>query len=134
MGKYEELLTRLRTVNDIQQSVSVLSWDQNTVMPKGGAEARARQMSTLSRLSHEMFTDEATGKLLEQAENEIDDIYESDEVSMLRVVKDDYEHLTKVPAQFVADYTRETSIGLEVWSKARAENDFAQFQPTLERL
>jgi carboxypeptidase Taq len=134
MGKYEDLLTRLRTVNDIQQSVAVLSWDQNTVMPKGGAEARARQMSTLSRLSHEMFTDEATGMLLEQAENEIDDVYESDEVSMLRVVKDDYAHLTKVPAQFVADYTRETSIGLEVWSKARAENDFAQFQPTLERI
>ena len=134
MGKYDELVERLRTVNDINNATGVLSWDQQTVMPPGGAEARARQMSTLARMGHELFTDDATGKLLEEAENEVDDTYDSDEVSMLRVVKEDYALATRIPASLVAEFTQVTTMAHETWAKARAASDFSQFEGTLTKI
>jgi carboxypeptidase Taq len=134
MNKYEALVERLREINNINNAVSVLSWDQQTSMPPGGAPARARQMGTLARIGHELFTDEATGRLLNEAENEVDDVYESDAVSMLRVVRKDYSEATRLPAAFVAEFTQLTALAHEVWAKARAASDFAAFAPTLEKL
>jgi carboxypeptidase Taq len=134
MGKYEALVERLREINNINNALAVLSWDQQTGMPPGGAEARARQMGTLARIGHEMFTDEATGKLLDEAENEVDDVYESDAVSMLRVVRKDYAEATRLPTAYVSEFTQLTALAHEIWAKARAASDFAAFAPTLEKL
>ena len=41
--KMEELRTRLIEVNDLNRANDILSWDQQTYMPPGGAEARGRQ-------------------------------------------------------------------------------------------
>jgi carboxypeptidase Taq len=35
---------------------AVLGWDQQTYMPPGGVAARADQLATLSKISHQMFT------------------------------------------------------------------------------
>jgi carboxypeptidase Taq len=44
----------------------LLGWDQQTYMPKGGAEDRGNTISTLSRMSHEKFTSEEMGSLIEE--------------------------------------------------------------------
>jgi len=43
----QELKTRLLEVNDLNSANALLSWDQSTYMPPGGAAARGRQMATL---------------------------------------------------------------------------------------
>ena len=43
--KYNELLGRLREIDDINMAVAVLGWDQTTYMPAGGGEARGRQLA-----------------------------------------------------------------------------------------
>jgi carboxypeptidase Taq len=136
MGKqYETLLEKLATVDDLRNATSVLSWDQETAMPEGGAEARARQMATLSRLSHEFFIDEQIGALIDGAASEYPDMpYESDEASMLRVVQKDYEELTKVPASYVAEFTKLTSLAHHTWAKAREAQDFSMFVDALKRI
>jgi carboxypeptidase Taq len=40
----------LGEVEDLNSAAGVLSWDQNTYMPKGGSEARGQQLATLARL------------------------------------------------------------------------------------
>ena len=64
--KLEQLKRHLMEVDDLQSAGSVLSWDQSTYMPPGGAPARGRQMATLGRLAHEKFTDPAIGRLLDE--------------------------------------------------------------------
>jgi carboxypeptidase Taq len=133
--KYQELVKHLGEIHNLNMASSVLHWDQQTQMPPGGAAARAAQMATLSRIAHEMFTSEQTARLLEAASGELDGAgYDSDEASLIRVVKQDYEDATKLPAEFVAEQTRVTALAHEVWAKARANNDFPSFQPTLERI
>ncbi len=133
-AKFEELKTRLLEVNDISSAAGLLYWDQSTYMPPGGAAARGRQMATLRRLSHEKFVDPAIGKLLDELvpyEERLD--YDSDEASLLRVTRRDYERATKIPSEFMAEVTSHTSESYQVWTEARPANDFERVRPYLEK-
>ncbi len=135
MSKYEELVTHLGEIQNVQASAAVLSWDQQVQMPPGGAEARSKQLSTLARLSHQMLTGEKTARLLDEAASEIDtDDYTSDEASMLRVAREDYDDATKLPGDFVAERARQVTLAHSQWEKARAESDFSLFEDALTRL
>lgn len=132
--KFQELKTRLIEANDIWSAAGLLHWDQSTYMPPGGAAARARQMATLDRLSHEKFTDPAIGKLLDALDPYQKSLpYDSDEASLLRVTRRRYERAIKVPAEFTAEITKHTSELYQVWTEARPANDFARVRPYLEK-
>ena len=49
------LLERLADIHNLDMANAVLNWDQRTYMPVKGSEARAKQLATLAKLSHEMF-------------------------------------------------------------------------------
>lgn len=133
--KYQALETHLRKVTAVNMSAAVLGWDQQVNMPEGGVMGRAAQLEALAALSHEMFTDEKTAKLLEAAEAELQgQPYDSDAASVVRVVKQDYADETKLPTEYVAEYARVTTEAHEVWAKARANKDYAAFAPMMERL
>ena len=132
--KFQELKTRLIEVNDISAAAGLLHWDQSTYMPSGGAAARARQMATLGRLSHEKFTDSAVGKLLDALEPYQKSLpYDSDEASLLRLTRRRYERAIKIPAKFTAEVTNHTSESYQVWTEARPANDFERVRPYLEK-
>jgi len=132
--KLQELKTRLIEINDLESAAALLSWDQSTYMPPGGAAARARQMATLGQLAHEKFTDPAIGKLLEDLRPYEESLpYDSNEASLIRVTRRNYERAVKVPPSFVARLSNHTSQTYEIWAKARPANDFAAVQPNLEK-
>lgn len=132
--KLQELRGRLREISDLRSATSVLYWDQTTYMPPGGAPARAQQVATLSRLAQEKFIDPALGKLLDDlAGYEAELPYDSDEASLIRITRREYERATKVPPQFVADFYGHVAESYEVWAKARPENDFAATFPYLQK-
>ncbi len=133
--RYKALVDYIEKLQDVRMAVSVLSWDQQTQMPRGGNSARARQLATLSRISHEMMTSDEMRRLLEDSAKEVaDEEYGSNPTSTVRVLQQDFEEATKLPADFVAKWAQETTLADEVWVKARAESDFSIFQPTLEKL
>ncbi len=121
-------------MDDLNKAAAVLNWDQTTYMPSGGAAARGRQIATLSRLAHEKFTDAGLGKLLDALRPYEESLpYDSDEASLLRVTRREYEKLTKVPAAFVAKLNTHQAESYQVWTEARPANDFARVQPYLEK-
>ncbi len=135
----EERLERLRqqlgVVADLQGAAGVLGWDQQTYMPPGGTAGRAMQLSTLSRLAHERFVSDEIGEALAAAESEASGLDpDSDEARLLRRTRRDYDKALKVPSEWVGEFTRVTALAHQVWEKARAEADFSQFQPHLEKV
>jgi carboxypeptidase Taq len=133
--KLEELKKRLALVSDLHNAEGVLSWDQQTYMPPRGAPARAEQLATLGRLAHEHFIADQVGALLnELADGAAKLDYASDEASLIRVTRRDYDKAKRVPPALVEEITRTTSIALEVWTQARAESNFKLFQPHLEKI
>ena len=131
---FERLRTRLAELHDLRSATALLYWDQQTIMPSAGAAGRAEQVATLSRMTHELFVDDETGRLLEELrgfEESLDP--DSFEASLIRVTRRDYEKAVRVPAELRAEMSRAGSHGMQVWAKAKAESDFASFLPALER-
>jgi carboxypeptidase Taq len=132
--KLKELKARLIEINDLESAASVLRWDQNTYMPPGGAPARGRQIATLQRLAHEEATDAALGRLLDNLQPYAENLpYDSDEASLVRVARRDYERAVKVPPSFVAQLSEHTSASFQAWTEARPANDFAKVQSYLKK-
>ncbi len=114
---------------------AVLGWDQQVNMPPGGAEARASALSTLARIEHDMLVSDETARLLEDADKEMAGAdYNSDEASLIRVTKQDYAEATCLPSELVGEMAEETALAHQVWAKARANNDFKSFAPSLEKI
>jgi carboxypeptidase Taq len=131
----ERLKERLGEVLDLNKVVRLLSWDQQTMMPPAGTAHRADQMSTVSRLAHELFTDPETGRLLDELkplEDSLDP--DSDDAALIRLTRRDYEKSVQVPGALRAAMARASAEARPVWVKAKAESDFKSFLPSLERI
>lgn len=135
MTKLEQLKKRLSGIMDLKGAAALLGWDQQTYMPPGGGAARAEQLATLERIAHECFVAAETGELLEGAQREVVHAdYDSDNASLVRVAARDYEKARRIPAELVSELARTTSQALEIWTRARAESNYAAFRPILQRV
>jgi len=133
--KFDELKSRLAEIIDVGRAIAVLGWDQQVYMPPGGAEARAMQMSTLTKTVHNWFVSDEIGQLLEDLEEELADAdYDSFEASMVRVTRRGYDRERKLPSELVAELSKATALAHQAWQQAREAADFAQFQPHLEKI
>lgn len=126
---FDALKSRLADIDALRAASAIMDWDQQTYMPRGGAEARAEHLGILGRLAHETFTSDETQKLVLGASPD-----NEEEQAMLRVVKREMDLFTKIPTKLVEEKARTAAIAHEEWVKARAENDFKSFAPTLEKM
>jgi carboxypeptidase Taq len=124
----------LAEVTDLSRAAAVLDWDQETNMPPGGVLSRSQQLSTLLTLSHVRFTSNEVGRLLDALEGEVaNKHFDSDEASLVRVTRRDYEQERKLPPELVAEAARAGSTARPAWEKARRDADFKVFAPFLEK-
>src|SRR6478609_4819199 len=129
-----ELKRRLAEVSDVSRAAGVLGWDQRVTMPPRGTDARADQLATLGRIAHERFVDDEVGRLLDDAEPQVAALeHDSDDASLVRVTRRDWEKARRVPADLHEEMTREGARGHHAWVEARRDNDYASFRPYLER-
>jgi carboxypeptidase Taq len=130
----QELKNRLLEYVDLGATGSLLGWDQSTYMPLGGAEARARQTALLGKLAQEKFTDPAVGKLLDALKSYEQSLpYDSNEASLIRVTRREYERQVKIPPELIGQVFGNAAQAYQAWMKARPEDDFQAVVPHLER-
>jgi carboxypeptidase Taq len=132
--KFEELKSRLAEVVDLTRISHLLDWDQQVLMPVGAGELRAEEVATLDRLTHERLTSDEIGRLLDELlpyEESLDP--ESDEASLIRVARRDWEKAKKIPSKLRGEIAHAGAIGLPAWIQARQNSDFKAFLPYLER-
>ena len=130
----ERLKGRLTRIADLERVARLLTWDQQTMMPPAGAAHRADHLATLRLLSHELLIAEETGRLLEELrplEESLDP--GSDDGALVRLARRDYDKAVRVPAELGAEMARAAAEARPVWVRAKAESDYAQFLPALER-
>jgi carboxypeptidase Taq len=127
----EILKNRMGDVNALGAAMAMMDWDQQTYMPRGGAEARANHLECLSKLRHEMFTADETRAAVEGARSEASS---EDEVALIRVIARDLDLATKLPSELVARKTKLSAIAHEEWVRARTHDDFDGFSSTLEQM
>ena len=132
--KLQSLKQRLLEVNDLNAAAALLSWDQTSYMPEGGAPARGRQLALLSRLGHEKFTDAEVGRLLDALQPYAESLpFDDDDAALLRLTRRNYDRLVKVPNDFIGEVSEHSAEIYQAWTQARPENDFQRVRPMLEK-
>lgn len=133
-SKLKKLKEYLSEINDLKAALAVLSWDQMTFMPTGGAESRGRQVATLERLAHEKFIAPAMGKLLDDLQPLLSKFPpESEDAALIRATTRDYHQAIKIPPSFAAEFSEHTSKTYEAWTRARQEHNFNIVEALLEK-
>ncbi len=133
--KYAQLKSILAEVYDLRAAAALLEWDQQTYMPPAGAEERGNQLATLNKIAHIKFTADEVGRLLDELQPWAEQLDpDSVEARLIKVTRREYEKKTKVPPDMVAEYAQITTLAHQAWQEARAESNFAKFQPHLEKV
>jgi carboxypeptidase Taq len=125
-----ELSERTAELADLARIEMLATWDQLVMMPSDGAEARAHQLSSLSRLAHERACDQQIGIWLDELEEApLDELHRD----MVRLARRDWQRAVRVPAELAAARAAAGVAGQQSWQVARANDDFAAFAPALQR-
>ncbi len=132
MSAYQELERRFRRLSNLRDALGLLRWDSATMMPVGGAEARAEQMATLEVVCHEILTDPGLADLLAAAGQETD--LGRWQAANLREMRRQWRHATAVGADLVQALTKAAAASEMVWRQARPANDFQAVLAPFEKL
>jgi carboxypeptidase Taq len=132
MTPYDELLHRFRRLHALGGAISVLGWDQATMMPEGGSDARAEQLAILSVIRHEILTDPGLADLLAEARAKppADPWAQAN----IRAMDRGWRHANALEPELVEARSRAASHCEMRWRQARADNDFAGLVPHLQEL
>ncbi|MGD9295444.1 MAG: carboxypeptidase M32, partial [Roseobacter sp.] len=126
---YSELLDFARETQALAAIAGRQVWDQETMMPKGAAPQRGREVAALESVLHARRTDPRVADWLAAAgEEELD----TEAQAQIRLIRRSFDRASKVPAKLAAEIARVTSEAQGIWADARAQDDFAAFAPTLE--
>lgn len=138
MNAYESLQQRSREIAGYNSMASLLSWDQETVMPPKAGAYRAEQLAQLAGLTHHLGTSTEMGDWIKSCEDQLPPCADEEETALraanVREWRRDYDRATRLPARLVEDLARTTSLARETWAQARRESNFAAFAPWLEKI
>lgn len=110
---------------------NLLSWDQKTYMPPLGFMDRAEQISVVSRIAHNKFTNPDFQRLVNTVTNMR--LRKRDRMIVDRLKKD-LDKAKKLPASFVEEESKATSLAYAAWQVAKREDNFRLFKPHLETI
>ncbi|HAU1184269.1 TPA: carboxypeptidase M32 [Legionella pneumophila] len=132
MNAYQELEQHFKKYYDFENLAAIVSWDEATMMPAGGGQARAEALATLSAVQHEWLTNKKVGDWIKQAKDlpglslwQRRNIYWIDK---------QYQQATCIPAQLIEEFTNESLICVQAWRELRAKNDWRSFKPYFKKL
>jgi carboxypeptidase Taq len=132
VDQFKELDQRICHYNEI---VELVSWDQQTGAPKKGKALRSNALGTLSTDVFQITMSEEMGHYLETLSSS--QVYEQlDEVTKacVRERKREYEKMKQLPPALYKEFVIHSSNAHDVWEEAKNTNNFAHYQPTLEKM
>lgn len=135
---YEDLHAHSLRLSTLRGILNLLHWDQETHMPPGANACRTDQISLLSELLHKekisrsyrmrlsQFVHMSTGRLKKKLPRK--------QAINIREWHYDYEKAAKLSPAFVKEFAETTSAATQVWAIAKRENQYALFEPYLQKI
>jgi carboxypeptidase Taq len=108
MSPLEKLRERMAELSDLASVEMLMSWDQLVMMPERGAGARAQQLGTLARLTHERATAPEIGAWLQELDGA--PLGEPD-ADIARIARRDWERASRVPDELAVELARASADG-----------------------
>jgi carboxypeptidase Taq len=129
---YATYQSKMQRIADIKAANAILQWDQETYMPQGGAQFRGQQISTLSEVAHQLFSEDALGDMLNE-------LMGKDDLSLaqkrnVELTLEDYTKNKKYTSAFVRAMSEQVNKTFHSWLEARKEASFAIYVKDLDAL
>lgn len=139
LADLKPLLTQLQEIAHLHSAAAVLSWDQETYMPRGGGAARADTLAMLQGAAHDRFVSPAMDDLLARwIDPETGMIFDPEPEpsarALLREVWRDHRRSKRLPTAFVSLLEKTCALAQDTWLDARETKQFARFLPSLEQI
>ncbi|ENY73543.1 thermostable carboxypeptidase 1 [Aeromonas diversa CDC 2478-85] len=128
---YQQLEAHQRQIHRLQHLAAICGWDQATMMPEGGNDARAEAMAELEVLLHEKQTAPEVGDWIAAAEGET---LSAQQQANLHEIRRHWQDARLLPADLVEALSLAGSKCEHAWRRQRKENDWAGFAPNLEEV
>ncbi len=130
LNRLKELLAQ---AEDLTHALGVLSWDQNVMMPEGGAVNRGHSMETIAKLQHELFTSAEIGTLTEKLKPYVETLPEDDDDRcIVETTHRDWDRARRIPASLAGEMAAFEATHVPIWIEARKSKDFTMFAPSLQ--
>ncbi|MFI5366790.1 MAG: carboxypeptidase M32 [Candidatus Binatia bacterium] len=130
---YARLVTALRQQADLGAALALLEWDQETFMPAGTVDSRARQIGTLAALLHERQTDSGFLDLVDDLASQVSRLTPEQAVDV-RESKWRIDRERGLPVELVRERSVLHAHARAAWITARHDDDFNALAPFLERI
>ena len=121
---YAALTTVFTRLYRYQHLGALASWDQATMMPPKGVDARGAAMAELDVLMHQTLTDASLPSLMVAASGEA---LAADQAASLREMRRNWESANLLPARLVEAMSLAGSRCEHAWRTQRKNNDWAGF-------
>jgi carboxypeptidase Taq len=129
---YEKYQQKMHRIADLRYANAVLQWDQETYLPPKGARFRGQQISTLSELSHQLFSEEELGSILKELLQK-DDLLPEQKRNVERTYED-YIKNKKYTSEFVRTLSEHINKAFHSWIESRKKNSFSVYVKDLDAL
>jgi len=129
---YASFRTKMERIADIKAANAVLQWDQETYLPAGGAHFRGQQISTLSEIAHQFFSEEELGNILNELGGRTD--LSPAQKRNVELTLEDYNKNKKYTSAFVRALSEQINKTFHAWIEARKQNSFASYVNDLDAL
>ena len=119
--RFEQLRERLAELTDLRNAAQLLEWDQQTMMPPRGARG-PRRVARDARADQPRACSSPTrpgGCSRPPRRSSTARRRDSDDASLVRVARRQWEKARRVPSELAADLARAASVGQEAWVEAR---------------
>ena len=120
---YEKYQSKMRFIADVKNANAVLQWDQETFLPAKGAAFRGQQISTLSEISHRLFSEEELGNILQELLSKED--LSSEQKKNIERTNEDYLKNKKYTSEFVRKLSEQINKAFHSWIESRNQNSDA---------
>jgi carboxypeptidase Taq len=126
------LRAQISELRHLDQTIALLGWDEETVLPPAGREERGEQLATLEGIRHTLLASDRLGDLVEEVAVQSEGNERlSRELALLRRLR---RQALALPQDLVRQFANARSHALGAWEEARAKDSYALFAPSFERL
>lgn len=129
MTHYQKLHQHFMHIAHFEHFAAIGNWDQATMMPTGGNQARSEAMATLAKHIHQMQTQNWLFDSINEAKLESLTL---EQQANVREMEYHYQLANAVSGELVERKSLAASLCEHAWREQRPNNDWQGFKPNLE--
>jgi carboxypeptidase Taq len=128
----QSLRKQLSELCHLDQTIALLGWDEETMLPNAARAERGGQLATLEGIRHAMLVSDRLGDLVEEVAAQLEGNERlARELFLLRRLR---RQALALPPDLVRQFANARSKALGAWEEARAKDSYAILAPAFEAL